>query len=223
MHFLPSGTADGFSSVEQAMARLEDVFSGDWRSREGEIASCIRYLREDKRLLSKWAISSLESGVIPEMIGAQSFLVHQSKSFICRINLWFPQGSLGVSSDLYGRYLSIDVLHNHDFDFYTTCLLGGGYTSDFLIATNGAQDLEVGDQLEIGREHFVHLDGDKAIFVEKGYDFHTQKWPMDFSITLNVIPVAVPEIRQYSVDPASLKVKFVVNAEKDLKHQLYEV
>jgi hypothetical protein len=220
MHFLSSGSPDSFSSIEEAMNLLENIFSSDWRSREDEIASCIRYLRDEKRLLSKWAISSLESGKIPEMIGAQSFLVHQSLSFICRINLWFPQGSLGVSSDLYGRYLSIDVLHNHDFDFYTTCLLGGGYTSNFLIATNGADDLEVGDQLMVGSEQFVHLDGDKTIFVEKGFDFHTQRWPADFSITLNVIPVAAPMIRQYSVNPADLRVKFVVNAARDLKHQL---
>jgi hypothetical protein len=107
-------------------------------------------------------------------------------------------------SKIYRRYLSIDELHNHDFSFFTICLLGPGYKTHFYHDPAFTPNHNLGDIINLEDKGVLALSGERVLYVERDSDYHMQHWPDDFSVTLNVIPKNIP---------GKTNVQYILNAD----------
>src|SRR5690606_25176669 len=145
--------------------------------------------------------------------GAQSFALYSDDVFMLRINNWYPKARLSVEGDdEYRKYFSIGICHNHNFDFFTTCVVGPGYTSDFLETEDDVSALEEGDEVRFSRGWSVGLGLGDTMFVPRETHFHTQQLPDAFSATINLIPLAGQSQsgRQYTLCDDRRTVKRVI-------------
>jgi hypothetical protein len=196
---------------DKVFADLDAVFSGDWQNRKDEVARLMLELRADYNLLRTFAVSIATAGKWPDLNGAQSYYVYQTDAVVVRMNLWFPYSSKNPAIDTLRRYLSIEELHNHDFQFFTICLLGSGYRTHFYRDRDWSPDRVAGELLDLSDEGVHALNGTDVLFVDKNLDYHLQHWPDTFSVTLNVIPANDPasDKTQYILDKDSLRIKYV--------------
>lgn len=196
---------------EKILRALDEVITCDWRARFQEIADHIGALAKDLLLLREWTSAVASKPKLPELSGAQSFVVYQSNTMFARINIWFPKGNLGSKLDAYRRYLSIEELHNHDFNFFTTRLLGPGYVSAFYRGPSADRIFSPGEKLELHPLGKIELSNDKVLFVEKDLDYHSQEWVDELTVTLNIIPRSRLGGVQYLVDDKKRTVNFVID------------
>lgn len=217
----PTEVADEHLSPKAVLARLDSVFAGDWKSREQDIADDMGRLQADFHLLRDWVQHSIGQEALPELQGAQSFVIHRSVNMVARLNLWFPPGKLGHVVPEYRRYLSIDELHNHNFDFFTIALLGSGYTSTYYRLDDWSPDYKAGSRIELGEGKVHRLAGKTVHFVERLYDYHAVNWAEEFSVSLNVMPNNRPDQVQYIVDNSNMTVKFVIGATSSDSEAIY--
>jgi len=190
----------GSRSPDAIFADLEEAFRSPWRHRMVEIADLIAGLRAEANLL-RWFIAKVaRRKEWPKLTGAQSFTLFSSETMLARINLWFPLSA--DASDSYRRYLSIEELHNHDFDFFTTCLFGPGYVSTFWQDHEFHETRRVGDKIALTDRETHRLEGNDVWFVAASTDFHSQHAPSSFSVTLNILPnwLERPTTIQYVLD-----------------------
>lgn len=194
------------------LAELDDIFGDDWPSHEQRIADLMAALRHDGLLVRDWIQHAIAQETLPEMQGAQSFVIHRSPRMVARLNLWLPPGELGHIVPEYRRYLSIDELHNHNFDFFTILLLGSGYSARYYRDEDWISDLREGSTLDLGEPALFRLAGDAVHLVDRLLDYHSVNWPEEFSVSLNVMPNDAPTEDQYIVDADHMSVKFVISA-----------
>ncbi|MGW8142513.1 hypothetical protein [Sphingomonas zeae] len=200
----------GFDDV---LKRLDELVASGWREAKHAVADAMLSFRSNGLALRRLAAAAIASGKAPPLQGAQSFLLADRPDYAIRINMWFPLTGLARTNDRYRRYLSIDELHNHDFDFFSICLSGPGYTSLFYREEVFDPDRSAGERVPLEAPRVVSLTGDDVLFVEKEKDYHAQQWPTALTTTLNVIPRAVGERRvQYVLDAESLSIRDVIRA-----------
>lgn len=124
-----------------------------------------------------------------KLCSSQSFPVYVSDTHAVRLNLWFPVGRFSEEVNrLVDEYFSIDVCHNHSFDFFTVGALGPGYETTFHEARELPDDPEVGREMDFARTWSFRLEREQAVFVPAGTHFHVQHAPAEFSMSLNLIP-----------------------------------
>lgn len=148
--------------------------------------------------------------------GAQSFFLYATDSFALRLNAWYPVPRLNQDAVTdFLEYFSIGFCHNHNFDFFTTCVLGEGYHSQFLETSVDTETLTTGSQVPFDREWEERLTLGSSLFVPRDTVFHTQKVPDSFSVTINLIPVGGRSRsgRQYTLDEDRHRVRRVIIAE----------
>lgn len=197
--------------LEPVLHRLDKLFEDDWRTRQAEIAGCLCALRRGHRALRALIARHSMDGEEARLQGAQSFLITHNDHYGIRVNLWFPQTKLAMVNPRYRKYLSIGELHNHDFDFFTLCLSGPGYTSRFYRDRCFSPWRGAGETLDLEALGSVCLAGEAVMLVEHSQDYHAQAWPESFTTTLNLIPNEGPELRvQYVVDEDSLAIRDVI-------------
>lgn len=208
--FIPT-TRDASPCPEAALAELEQIFQSPWRHRMVEIADIIAGLRADASLLRWFVAKVADRKEWPNLTGAQSFTLFSSETMLARVNLWFPLPP--DASDSYRRYLSIEEVHNHDFDFFTACLFGPGYTSTFWQDRAFRDNRRVGELVSLTHREEHRLDGDEVWFVDASTDFHAQHAPPSFSVTLNVLPnwLERPTTIQYVLDEEH-RIKTVIDS-----------
>jgi hypothetical protein len=184
--------------------RLDNYFSEPWGEYDNDIASTLVSLRRNMTALDPFFEQISNSENWPTMMGAQSFELYSSEYILVRINLWFPQVATQEQNDQYRRYLSIDELHNHDFSFFTICLLGPGYKTHFYHDPAFTPNHNLGDIINLEDKGVLALSGERVLYVERDSDYHMQHWPDDFSVTLNVIPKNIP---------GKTNVQYILNAD----------
>jgi hypothetical protein len=195
---------------KQILAELDKIFADGWVGNEQRIADLMGALRHDGRLVRDWVQNAITQEALPELQGAQSFVIHRSQHMVARFNLWFPPGQHGYIVPEYRRYLSIDELHNHNFNFFTILLLGSGYSAQYYRDENWISDLSEGDSLPLGEPKNFQLTEDAVHLIDSLYDYHSVAWPENFSVSLNVVPNDKPTEDQYIVDHEKMVVKFVI-------------
>jgi hypothetical protein len=200
---------------EQLYRELDALMTDEWLSNKVAIASVLVALRTNMSALGGLINDSAKRQIWPVMSGAQSFFLYESSNVLVRINLWFPENSKNAAIDNLRKYLSIGELHNHDFDFFTICLLGSEYMTHFYKDKKYSSHLKKGDHPDLDEVGIFKLKNDDVLFVERDVDYHLQHWPEDFTVTLNAIPRRISgKINvQYILDPVSLRVKTVVAAQ----------
>ncbi|WP_420607954.1 hypothetical protein [Novosphingopyxis sp.] len=188
-------------SFENAVKAIHGEFEQDWRQRRSAIARLMRAFRKNDQALRALIRQHVGGGQWPIMRGTQSFYLYESKQFRMRANLWFPASHPLAGQAGYRDFLTIEKCHNHDFSFFSICVLGSGYTTRMYGAKDYAQTLQVGERVILEPECTFGLNGDTVMYVERDLDFHSQLFPETLSVTVNLIPAR--EMRrsvQYSVD-----------------------
>jgi hypothetical protein len=209
----PSQQGHHLIGAKELYTQLDYLMADDWQSSAGEIASVLVSLRSNLTAVHEIIKKCLEHKTWPKMNGAQSFYLFEGHNVVVRINLWFPSGALNPAIDRLRKYLSVGELHNHDFDFFTICLLGSGYSTHFYRDKKYSGRLRKGDQPDLEDLGIFHLQGDSVLYVEKDIDYHLQHWPNDFTVTLNAIPRKTHSEKniQYILDSKTLTIKTVIS------------
>lgn len=162
----------------------------------------IGYLEEKNNILSllqkfsenhlavRYLLNALSLSEIPTRLsGAQSFAIYDSKFCTIRINAWIPRPNVDQNAiQDFDRYFSIGVCHNHNFDFFTTVILGNGYYSEFRDTNNIDHSMEVGQKISFSNIRVEQLKFSQSTFIPRDNTFHTQYPVDDITLTLNVIP-----------------------------------
>jgi len=202
----------------QAIAdRVETLFSEGYHAQKDAIIDVMALLHVDDIALRYFINRASYEDRYWNLRGAQSFALYASDSYTMRINLWFPRGrNSGVLHGVYERYFSVNVCHNHSFDFFTIGLFGPGYTSQFYSCDEHSHLHQPGDRIDLVKDKFFQLHPGVALFVEKGREFHTQYYPDDLSVSLNIIPKDLNSfsIHQYIVDAEKQIVETVIEAQE---------
>jgi hypothetical protein len=176
------------STARDLLLDIDRMFEGDWRAAKTTIAELIGELAAEDKLMRAFIRTYCEAGDWPDLNGAQSFLVMKTDRILVRVNMWLTSGDTGQPTESFRRYLSIDEMHNHDFDFFTTCLYGSGYAATFYRDHGHHPSRCRGETVEVEPLGTIHLTRGPVLFVEAGADYHAQHWPETLSVTLNVIP-----------------------------------
>lgn len=174
----------------------------------GKILEIMGNIHKMCKLPEKFILDCCKKGKVPELIGAQSYIIFSGRNFFSRINLWFPLPKQGVN-ERYRRYLSIEENHNHNYDLYTICLHGSGYESTFYQSRIDLPTLNVGEKVQLKALGKKAIRQGEALFMEKNNIFHLQHWPESFSITLNVIANEKERFPQYVLE-RDLTVKSII-------------
>ncbi|WP_156437653.1 MULTISPECIES: hypothetical protein [unclassified Sphingomonas] len=187
---LPYVLGDDERITRQSLEELDTLFADGYRKNQIQILTDISCLARSGRVITYFLKQAVARESLANMIGAQCYLLHMGGHYLARLNFWPPKSNKrSVVSDRVRRYFSIDVLHNHSFDFFTVGILGCGYRSQFYEAPLSELDgRSVGECLTLRPTHALSLSQGKAIFVTKGTDFHIQHEPNEFSLSLNFIP-----------------------------------
>lgn len=194
------------------MEEVSNLFRRGHCAKADEICSLAETLCEDELALRYFTKSALTSSEKRKLSAAQSFLVYSCAEFVTRINLWFPNDARVPerSIDDLRQYFSYNLCHNHNYDFFTVCLLGSGYAADFFTASQDLTSLKAGDEVVPDIEWSMKLPKGASLFVPKDTHFHTQFEPESFSVTLNLVPVAPTETRQYLLHQNSRRVQRII-------------
>jgi hypothetical protein len=185
----------------------------DHRARQDDINGLFCQLANDGLALRALALKLALHPGAPRLSGSQSFTLESNRAFILRINSWYPPSRLPeVGAREYDKYFSIDVCHNHNFDFFTCCVLGPGYESEFLETSDDLEHLQEGDVVSFDRSWTIRLGLGDSVFVPRETQFHTQRLPERFSATLNLIPLRGQSRsgRQYTLADDCRTVKRVI-------------
>lgn len=198
-------------TYDEIVSDIDGCFADGWSKHRERLAGLTSELATDFVALRKLLSTCSASGKWPLMAGAQSFVLTHNRSFYMRVNLWFPEPKDTVGLERLRKYLSIGECHNHSYNFFTTCLFGSGYESQFLTASFSERP-RTGEQLNLVAGELVRLRPRDVLFVERDVDFHTQQWPIDFSVTLNLVPLAIEDTgsHQYIVDEENGLVRNVI-------------
>ncbi len=182
--------------MRQMLLSLDAPFADGYRKNQAQILDAIGEIARSNLLIPYFLRQSVAANQLIKMIGAQSYLLHVGEHYLARLNFWPPKSQRqSVVSERVRRYFSIDVLHNHSFDFFTVGILGCGYYSKFYQASlNDLEGRSIGETLQLKFVGDLTLNPGKAIFVAKSTEFHSQHEPEEFSVSLNFIPKVYDEI-----------------------------
>jgi hypothetical protein len=206
---------DNFSpcgDFESITADLNNSLAGEWKNEIPHLLTLIGKLKNRNLVLQNFLQRHLKAKKWPELSGAQSFMVYQNEFVRIRINMWPPIDNALHPSNTYRRYLSIGELHNHDYDFFSFCIFGPGYRTQFYQDLGYRADRQIGDAVSLEKKENFILGHDKIMFVESAVDYHEQFWPESFSATVNILPTKRKNrmVRQYVLDSESHIVKAII-------------
>lgn len=210
-------TPDQSAAPNAVMHELDRLIgNGELHTRFDEIAQLFADLcQTGDALVKNFVVEACQRKEWPQVSGAQSFRLLMTDNIIVRLNLWYPPDNPESPLDSYRRYLSIDELHNHDFEFFTSCVFGPGYTTTLYHDPNHHPNRQKGDFVQLEKLGTKHVQCGDIVFFEAGTDYHEQHWPPSFSVTLNLISrhLAREERVQYVLDTQH-RVKTIIDTRK---------
>lgn len=186
--FEAAPSSPGPRGARHILDEIDRRIAAGWVDDKPAIAALVAELACDDVLMRAFLRSYCDVPAWPVLTGAQSFVFMTTDSMFVRLNLWFPPDDPAAPLDTYRRYLSIDELHNHDFQFFTACLYGPGYTTSFFHDEGHHSGRRQGEKVELAAGDSLHLGRGPVMYVESGKDYHMQHWPSALSVTVNVVP-----------------------------------
>lgn len=181
-------------------ARLRPLVAAGHRENRDEILALLSRLSDDGVAMRHFIDLCATDLANADMYGTQSFVVYKCNDFIMRMNLWLPEADLPRQvSDRYAEYFSVDVFHNHNYDFFTVGVYGPGYYSEYYSTSQDISDLALGDEITFDRQWNMSLARGVTAFVLQDAEFHVQYAPEALSMSLNLIPTKIfaPDHKQY--------------------------
>jgi hypothetical protein len=182
--------APSFAALSRNRTFLEDAIIEELRN--------LAHFQQD----SPYSSQSLHLGGVP-------------LKFYIRANVWLPQRELhpinsAGEADLY----SFDFAHDHNFDFLTVGYLGSGYETDIYEYDVDAVRGKVGEPVIMRFLETTTLSRSKMMIYRASKDIHVQKFPQEFSISLNLlIPGRMPVRDQYAFDLRTKTISGIVRSD----------
>lgn len=168
---------------------LGQLVAAGYVEHQDEICRGLKEMARNDLALRYYLIAASANPNMRRLSGAQSFAVYADDVVMMRFNLWIPRAHRPNGVDtMYDKYFSIDVPHNHSYDFFTVGVIGPGYVSDFFETSADLTDVVAGDTIDFEREWTDQLELGRTFFVPQQSVFHLQRYPESFSVSLNLIP-----------------------------------
>ncbi|WP_130784551.1 hypothetical protein [Rhizobium leguminosarum] len=138
----------------------------------------------------------------------------RSNKFYIRANVWLPQRRLHTTNQKGEAQLySYELAHDHNFDFLTVGYLGPGYETDIYEYDRSTVSGFVGERVKLDFLETTSLPEGKLMIYRSCKDVHVQRYPKDFSISLNVLAPSVRPIPdQYVFDIKSSAISSVLRS-----------
>ncbi|ELV8614403.1 hypothetical protein QNE75_004448, partial [Vibrio vulnificus] len=114
------------------------------------------------------------------------FIPTGSKKYTMRWNYWEAQSNHENSESKKIKFAT-DLMHNHDYHLLTACVLGSGYNTDMYKIEDVPKRLSVGDPIDLIHLGEHNLKQGTAMFMEANTEFHSQKLPVEASVTVNIM------------------------------------
>lgn len=200
------------------MDHVHELVAAGWIENQNELINILLRLTEEDLALRYFVRRSLQNQTHRVSIGAQSFLLHSGDIFAARLNLWYPKQSnlSDVEQAQADRYFSVDMPHNHNYDFFTVGVLGPGYRTKYVV-TDDDPTWDCGDLVSVIDEFELTLSKGKAMLVPKDTHFHNQMSPNSLSVSLNIIPVPTIKTKQYGLSSDMRTVERVFDVTEAMK------
>jgi hypothetical protein len=202
--------------LTELLNEIDDLFRDGYRKNREKITTSIKKIYDTNLVIPFLAKSVSENSKIIFYPNAQSYNFYNGANFYVRVNYWLSENENStVIKDRVDKYYSIDILHNHWFDFFSLGLFGPGYASNFYHAGDESlAQARIGNVIDLTEISEITLSEGEVIFVSKANDFHIQHKPKSFSLSLNFIPmvhdtVGYPYTDQILVDPVTRIVKVI--------------
>lgn len=200
-------------SVVSVFQDVRELFESGYRDRQTDILAQLPRLTNCDVAIHEFFRLCLSASGKMRLASAQSFVIYACDLFYVRINLWLPQPQ--IPSNVvrkFDDYFSVDLCHNHPFDFFTIGIFGPGYYSEFFRTSEDVSKLERGDTLSAHESWNLTLERGLALFVERDMVFHTQFSPRSFSMSLNVIPIETNRCKnpQFVIDRSTMRISNIL-------------
>ncbi len=117
---------------------------------------------------------------------APVFLLHFEKGFAIRANVWMPPAAGLTRRALEDEVLSYQVFHDHNFDFVTAGYAGPGYRTS-IYEYDGRVGGYIGEKVPLKFLEDTMLPQGKVMMFRRGRDIHSQLYPDELSISLNIL------------------------------------
>jgi hypothetical protein len=126
---------------------------------------------------------------------AQTLLLGGGPDFVIRANIWTPVTNDASLRAEQKRLFVYDVPHDHNFSFLTVGYFGPGYETTIYEYDPKRVTGKIGEKVELRFLETTTLPAGKMMLYRMSRDVHTQNYPENFSISLNLL-LAPPETNQ---------------------------
>jgi len=183
-----------------------------------ELAPMMKALCNNRTLLEDWVIKELKDPTQFQSNNAYSaqtlsFCVVPGK-FLVRANIWLPEKDFHKvngkgEQTLFAYYQA----HDHNFDFMTIGYYGSGYVTDIYEYNNASVAGKIGEKVDIRFLETTSLPQGKIMIYRASKDIHIQKFPEEFSISLNLMgPPSTPVRDQFMFNIESSTIHNIIRS-----------
>ena len=168
-------------------------------------ADYLKALADNRTFLTEYLNQEMinwQSWQLDNQYTAQTLLLGGGRDFVIRANIWMPPPADPIAREEQKRLFLYDVPNDHNFSFLTVGYVGSGYETTIYEYDPSCVRGEVGERVKL---HFLEkttLPQGKLMFYRECIDVHTQSYPKDFSISLNLLLSSPAPIQrdQYTFD-----------------------
>jgi hypothetical protein len=191
----------------------------DLRDEEAVVESTglLRALANNRSVVAEKFNADLRDAMDPskpqEMTSYASttYLLGHGPGFVVRANLWLPPSGFGQQQESISDLNVYQLPHDHDFSFLTVGYWGSGYSTSIYEYDGRTVDGEVGEQVELRFLEHTTLPVGKVMYYRASTDIHTQEYPVEPSLSLNLLIVPDRPRPQYTFDVEAGTVSGVVS------------
>lgn len=182
------------------------------------LAPMFKSLANNRNLLENIVLKELKNidqFQINNPYSSQSLSLHiVPGKFFVRANLWLPQRDFHKINGLgEQRLFAYYQPHDHNFDFMTVGYYGPGYHTDIYEYDHSTVQGYLGEKVNIQYLETTCLDPGKIMIYRASTDIHIQKFPEEFSISLNLMsPSPLPARDQFMFDIENNTIRGIIRS-----------
>ena len=183
-----------------------------------DLASKFKALANNPYLLENIVLEELKNidqFQISNPYSSQSLSLHiVPGKFFVRANLWLPKQDFHkINGTGEQRLFAYYQPHDHNFDFMTIGYYGSGYHTDIYEYDHATVQGYIGESVDIRYLETTALEQGKIMIYRGSTDIHTQKFPEEFSISLNLMaPSLLPARDQFMFDLDNSKIRGIIRS-----------
>jgi len=119
-------------------------------------------------------------------IGRTLMLARRERFFV-RANMWVPLPRRMPTTSRYNSASEYAIAHDHNFSFMTVGYLGSGYETEIYEIDPRCFVGAEGERVDLGFLERTRLPAGKVMLYRAAQDVHSQHFPEEFSISINLM------------------------------------